>query len=68
MLGNTNLTSIMSWKLAEKDKKNSLSFLCIAVCPHKALVKLKENKTKKKYISVNLSQRGLLYKQHPALV
>ena len=21
MLGNTNLTSIMSWKLAEKDKK-----------------------------------------------
>ena len=27
MLGNTNLTSIMSWKLAEKDKKLPIVFM-----------------------------------------
>ena len=50
-----------------KRKINSFSFLGVAVRHHKALAKLKQQ-NKRKYIAPNLSQIGLLYKQHPALV
>ena len=52
-----------------KRKINSFSFLGVAVRHHKALAKLKQQNQKKIHqIAPNLSQIGLLYKQHPALV
>ena len=56
-----------------KRKINSFPFLGVVTRRHRALATLKQNKTqlkqnKTKHIPPNLSQIGLLYKQHPALV
>ena len=51
-----------------KRKNNPLSFLGVAVRHHRPSVPVKQNQAKTEHIPPNLSKKGVLNKQHSALV
>ena len=54
--------------LTWKAKNNPLSFLGVAVRHHRPSVPVKQNQAKTEHIPPNLSKKGVLNKQHSALV